>query len=115
MVQPGHLLYFRKRGIGPFYLAYLGLPGGEVSPILGQCGYVLPITPHFWHWKLLKTPLFRPVQLEKILVSLLFLAPNPLFHMWASSEALPGVLGNRGTRAYLSGEQGNKGKKMVLV
>ena len=24
-------------------------------------------------------------------------------------EALPGVLGNRGTRAFISGEQGNKG------
>ena len=26
------------------------------------------------------------------------------------SEALPGVLGNRGTRAFISGEQGNKGQ-----
>ena len=25
-------------------------------------------------------------------------------------EALPGVLGNRGTRAFISGEQGNKGQ-----
>ena len=28
------------------------------------------------------------------------------------SEALPGVLGNRGTRAIFSGEQGNKGLKI---
>ena len=27
-----------------------------------------------------------------------------------SSEALPGVLGNRGNRAFISGEQGNKGQ-----
>ena len=26
------------------------------------------------------------------------------------NEALPGVLGNRGTRAFISGEQGNKGQ-----
>ena len=26
------------------------------------------------------------------------------------SEALPGVLGNRGKRAFISGEQGNKGQ-----
>ena len=26
------------------------------------------------------------------------------------SEALPGVLGNRGTRVFISGEQGNKGQ-----
>ena len=26
------------------------------------------------------------------------------------NEALPGVLGNRGTRVFISGEQGNKGK-----
>ena len=31
---------------------------------------------------------------------------------WAptSNEALPGVLGNRGKRVFISGEQGNKGK-----
>ena len=27
-----------------------------------------------------------------------------------NSEALPGVLGNRGTRVFISGEQGNKGQ-----
>ena len=27
-----------------------------------------------------------------------------------SNEALPGVLGNRGNRAFISGEQGNKGQ-----
>ena len=30
--------------------------------------------------------------------------------MEKSVEALPGVLGNRGTRAFISGEQGNKGQ-----
>ena len=30
-------------------------------------------------------------------------------------EALPGVLGNRGKRVFISGEQGNKGRRTVTV
>ena len=30
--------------------------------------------------------------------------------MMIIDEALPGVLGNRGTRTFISGEQGNKGQ-----
>ena len=29
-----------------------------------------------------------------------------------NKEALPGVFGNRGTRSFISGEQGNKGLKI---
>ena len=38
--------------------------------------------------------------------------PRPLFYnmFGVTSEALPGVFGNRGTRAFISGEQGNKGQ-----
>ena len=32
--------------------------------------------------------------------------------LFGITEALPGVLGNRGTRAIFSGEQGNKGLKI---
>ena len=38
----------------------------------------------------------------------LFLQLN--VHVVPSMEALPGVLWNRGTRALISGEQGNKGQ-----
>ena len=42
------------------------------------------------------------------------IAPPPYTHgkSWTllENEALPGVLGNRGNRAFISGEQGNKGQ-----
>ena len=77
---------------------------GTPTPIFGQCGYMHTHTPsyptpppcespQFWPWQLLKTPHFRSVQLEKIIllkkiyVSSLFLSPKPLFHVWASTKS----------------------------
>ena len=66
------------------YWESTGLCHGKAAP---------PAPSHFRPWQLLKTPPFRPVQLAKILtlkniyVSLSFLAPKPLFYVWASSES----------------------------
>ena len=71
--------------------------------IMGMC----PQKAHFRPWQLLQTPLFRPVQFEKILlfkkmyVSLLFLVPKPRFSRGASSESPPFSVKGHSLNPYL--------------
>ena len=83
-----------------------GIKSGEVA-VTG--GYSLKAT-KVYHGTIPKYEKGYNAKKVKVLLNTAYV--RVLHHMLLISinEALPGVLGNRGTRAFVSGEQGNKGQ-----